>query len=202
MSSFHIPDKITSDPVWEERYGNYGKSLYQSELLRNERLALSKHAENAGCRLIISDGKYIENELGKLGRKSSLIARKSRLETLKTFLESMPPEKVEIVIKENLDSEQSVTIVGDWFAAESFSRSIKDGYRQTLFTRHAPSILSRIKQFDEEFNSISGNTLRHDTRKLAIQKIGQMIEEIGHELTTLADNGEPINAFGNIPLDG
>ena len=113
LSSFHIPDKIISDPVWEERYGNYTKSPFQSDILRNERVALTKHAEKAGCKLIISDGKYIENEFSNLGRLRSLIARKSRLESLKTFLESMPQEKVEIVIKEDLDSDQNVTIVGD-----------------------------------------------------------------------------------------
>ncbi len=99
LGSFHIPDKELPDPVWQERYGNYGKSPFQTNILREERIALTKHAEKAGCRLITSDGKYIEIELEKLGRQTGLIARKSRLESLKTFLESMPPDNVEIVIK-------------------------------------------------------------------------------------------------------
>ena len=64
-----------------------------------------------------------------------------------------------------------------------------------MFTRHAPSILNRIKQFDEEFNSILGNTSRKDTKELTIKKIEQLIKEIENELTSIAENGESIGVI-------
>jgi hypothetical protein len=46
---------------------------------------------------------------------------------------------------------ESVTILGDWFYAQSVSASLGAGYRQTIFTRHAPSMQTRIDLFDREF---------------------------------------------------
>ncbi|MFO7620044.1 MAG: hypothetical protein R6W81_02100 [Bacteroidales bacterium] len=49
---------------------------------------------------------------------------------------------------------QHLTIVGDWFAAEAVSASMEKGIRQTIFTRHAPSVRRRIELFDEELECL------------------------------------------------
>lgn len=59
--------------------------------------------------------------------------------------------KIEIVAVKPERSEDHLTIVGDWFAADAISASIGTGIRQTIYTRHAPSIQSLIESFDEEF---------------------------------------------------
>jgi hypothetical protein len=202
LSSFDIPDRIVTDPIWAERYGHVGRSRFQATFLRNERIALAHHAEQAGCRLIVSDGKYIEAELEPIGRPRSLIARRSRLATLKAFLESMPPKKVKIVINEDLDPDQNVTIVGDWFSAESVSRSKTEGFHQTMFTRHAPTILNRIQQFDEEFTSMRDTIPEEQTRDIALGKIDMWIGQIDGELAQLPESERNLPVIGNIPNDG
>jgi hypothetical protein len=76
-----------------------------------------------------------------------------RLRALIEFLDSMPDDKVKVVFHRAV-SPHSLTIVGDWFMAESVSADIKKGYRQTIFTRHAPSIRDRIAAFDQEFEEL------------------------------------------------
>jgi hypothetical protein len=178
LSSFHIPDKIITDPVWEKRYASHKKSPFHFKLQRNERLALTPHAENAGCRLIISDGEYIEREYGKSEKSAEVIARKVRLETLLEFLKSMPSDKVEIVIKKNLNPRSSITIVGDWFVAESISGSILEGYQQTVFNRHAPSIRHKTELFDREFDDLLNGQPPESSRDTAIEKIEHIIADL------------------------
>jgi hypothetical protein len=62
----------------------------------------------------------------------------------------MPDDKIKVGINKGLPKDENLTIVGDWFAAESFSATIGKGYRQTMFTRHAPFVRNRIQAFDEE----------------------------------------------------
>jgi hypothetical protein len=66
----------------------------------------------------------------------------------------MPRDKIRIAIREGMPKSESLTIVGDWFAAESVSASIGKGYRQTIFTRYAPTVQSKIDEFEEEVNEV------------------------------------------------
>jgi hypothetical protein len=149
LTSFHIPDKIIRHPIWMQRTGEkHQKSEFYNRCVRKERLALEEHARIMGCRLIINP--YLLYEM--YGDD----ARKSRLESLIEFLESMPDDKVQVAINRNMVNE-NITIVGDWFAAESVSAFPGRGYRQTIFTRHAPNILEKIGLFDLEFNELIRN---------------------------------------------
>ncbi len=56
-----------------------------------------------------------------------------------------------MAINRRMGKEESVTIFGDWFAAESVSSTIGQGYQQTIFARQAPSMQHRIDLFDQEF---------------------------------------------------
>jgi len=146
LSSFHIPDKRIAHPVWRQRYGRDYRSEHHCQLQREERQALEAHARLAGCRIIVDPSlKY---------REYGPEARKVRLGCLLEFLESDAVPDVEVAINKGMPPEQSVTIVGDWFYSESVAGVIGKGYRQTIFTRHAPSMQSKIDQFDVEFEEL------------------------------------------------
>lgn len=145
LSSFHIPEVPISHHLWKDRYGLCPKSPSHCKLQREERLALTKHAREAGCRLIVTNGDYLRKHLGEE-------VFRTRIQSLLDFLRSMPPGKVEIVVVDDLDPAISVTILDDYFAAEAFSGSIIKGYERTLFTRHAPNIRDKMEHFDQEFD--------------------------------------------------
>lgn len=143
LTSFHIPSEPISHPVWKDRYGRMHQTNNHCRMLRKERQALEKHVRKEGCRLIINPTlPYRQYGLG---------ARISRLEWLIKFLKSMPPGKVQVAINDKLPDQRSLTIVGNWFSAESVSAAIGQGYRHTIFTRHAPTVQSMVELFDEEF---------------------------------------------------
>lgn len=171
LSSFHIPDKLISHPIWVQRYGPLRQSKFHCRLLREERLALEKHARVGGCRLIINP--YLTYD------KYGTFARKIRLKSLVKFLETMPNNKAQVAINEKLLNE-SLTIVGDWFAAQAVSAAQGQGYQQTIFTRHAPSISSKIKDFDQEFNELLKDSKwkPESSRLTAINKIKEIIAAI------------------------
>lgn len=143
LSSLHIPAQTINHPIWKARYGGLDRGPVHRRLQRQERIALEAHAREAGCKLIINP--YIEYL--RYGEAARIV----RLECLLEFLESMPDSKCQVAINSEMDHDQSVTILGDWFAAESASAQIGQGYRQTVFTRHAPSMLRKIEAFDQEF---------------------------------------------------
>lgn len=143
LSSFHIPYNVITDPIWRERYGERVINGFHCRSRREERLALGKHQERSGCRLIVKPAlKYEE-----YGPRARLV----RLQSLVKFLEDTTNELAEVAVNAQMPDQENVTIVGDWFAAEAVSAKTGHGYRQTIFTSHAPSMCSRIEQFDQEF---------------------------------------------------
>jgi len=146
LSSFHIPDKPVTHPVWKERYGSFEISEYRCRLQRDERIVLEEHARAKGCSIIIDP--YLT--YGTYGAP----AKKSRIKELLIFLESMPADKVTVAIHKDMPKAHNIILVGNWFAAESVSAAIGKGYQQTIFTRHAPTIQSKVELFDREFEEI------------------------------------------------
>jgi hypothetical protein len=146
LSSLHIPEKTITHAVWKARYGGRDRGPDHCNLQREERLAVDEHVRSFGCKLIINP--YIDYK--EYGESARIV----RLECLLEFLESMPDSKCQITINPDMDHDQSLTILGDWFLAESVSARIGEGFRQTIFTRHAPSMLSKIKIFDQEFKEL------------------------------------------------
>lgn len=149
LSSFHIPDLRPQHPEWLWRYGlenaeqpHRSKDAHYRRWLRQERRALEKHARRKGCKLIINP------KLSYSGPTSQY----ARLRILRSFLESMPSGMCQVAIHENMNVDESTAILGDWYHAESVSGQLGQGYRQTIFTRHAPSVLQAVEEFDDEFN--------------------------------------------------
>lgn len=137
---FAIPDKPIDHPDWEVRLGNQQRSPRVRALEREERRALERHAREAGCRLLINP----EVDLGR-GEDANIARPRALLE----FLESMPDDRIEVVVSPTSHLE-NLTIVGDWFYAESLTPA-PTGFRQTVFTWHAPTVRRRARAFDEEF---------------------------------------------------
>jgi hypothetical protein len=146
LSSFHIPDKYIGHQDWIDRYAPEHRGTNHKELQLAERKALQLHAENKGCKLIINPQYAIE------GR--SQLAAKTRINTMLDFLSKMPDNKVVIAMQDENSSKESLTMVGDWFLAESVSFKNGDGFTNTFFTRNASEIAERINKFDEELNDL------------------------------------------------
>lgn len=176
LSSFHIPDDIITHEAWGKRFGALPKGDYHKKQLREERIALGKHAELAGCRIIV-DPSITYDEYGQE-------ARLTRLQTLLEFLKKMPSDKVQIAFNYEMDKEESVTIVGDWFAAVAMSRSSHQGYRQTIFTRHAPSMQTRIDLFDNEFHGLikQSGWEAESSRENAIADIETIVSDLKNKI--------------------
>jgi len=172
LSSFHIPNRSHGHRIWRTRYGGVQVSQYHCKYLRQERNALETHVAKAGCRLVIDPTQTYE--------KYGPAARIARLKVLLQFLESMPSDKIQVAIDSEMHLEESLTIVGDWFLAESVSALKGEGYRQTNFTRHAPSILRRVEAFDEDFEHLLDDLdwKAGSSRDSAILELHDIIDEI------------------------
>lgn len=150
LSSFHLPDTYPGHPEWTNRYGGVPREEHYCRALRRERAALEYHARHAGCRLIIKP--YLDYAA------YGPLARRARLQVLQAFLNDMLRKGIpcEVAVWEgggphDRSLEESLTLVGDWFAANAVSATLGKGYRQTIFTRHAPTISDHINEFDRQF---------------------------------------------------
>jgi hypothetical protein len=177
LSSFHIPVETIRHPVWQQRYGKVNRSYEHCRLQRGERLALSKHAEIAGCKLIINPALKF--------KQYHDTARLVRLQCLSRFLEGMSSDRCQVATSENMEHSESVTILGTWFAAESVHAELGKGYRQTTFTRHAPTIMEKIANFDAEFDELLSrhNGSRTDSRREALVVLEQEIAALQRKIT-------------------
>lgn len=169
LSSFHIPDETIDHPLWQIRYGHRHQSIYHRQVLREERVALTEHARKVGCRIIIDPDLTYEFYGGD--------ARRTRLECLSRFLRDMKRPLCQVAM-DRIEMSESITIVGDWFAAQSISGKMGDGYRQTIFTRHAPTIAGMIKDFDRRFNQSLYGLPPAKSRMRAIAEIERRMAEL------------------------
>lgn len=170
LSSFCIPDADLDDSIWKQREGTLQRSDYYHHLQREERRVLEKHARAKGCRLIVYPDIDFDE---KQGRGVS----RTRLSILDKALKSLPDDKVEVYILDEA-KRRNLTIVGDWFAAES-RLPRPGGYRYTVFTWHAPTVYRWRKQFDREFDELStqkGQPKPKKSSKAAREEINRLIE--------------------------
>lgn len=169
FTSFCIPDKPLNHEVWRQREGAMPRDDYYHQLQRAERRALERHASDSGCDLIIDPSIPLTGP--------GVAAKRVRLRTLREFLESMPDDKIRVVVQKST-ARWNLLLVGDWFVAESISARKGKGYYQTVFTRHAPTVLERLEQFDSEFEELLGQFAPHgaSSRKKAIEALDREIE--------------------------
>jgi hypothetical protein len=89
----------------------------------------------------------------------------------------------EMAVNDRLDVQENVTLLGDWFCAEAVSAAIGLGFRQTNFTRHAPSMGARIALFGQEFAECLAHRgwRAEESRERAIQELQTTIERVEEE---------------------
>jgi hypothetical protein len=177
LSSFHIPTETIGHPIWKLRYGIMERSEDHCRYQRRERLALGCHADRKGCRLIVNP--WLQYE------RYGIPAAICRLRQLREFLEAAPDELCQVTFKRDMQHAESVTILGNWFAAESVSAEVGKGYRQTIFTRHAPTVMAKLDNFDAEFAELLPSGVDAcDSRRWAIVELGKCIDELASKKTT------------------
>ncbi|MCD4785057.1 MAG: toll/interleukin-1 receptor domain-containing protein [Candidatus Eremiobacteraeota bacterium] len=178
FSSFSIPDRDLEDPIWKERDGKHPRSEYYHYLLREERQAMERHARKEGCDLLIDPTFTMQTRL--------LSSKKSRLITLYEFLESMEDDKVRVVCSER-GRKANIYLVGDWFVAESRLLRSGEGWRQTIFNWHSPTVLQCVQKFDETFETLHGKLglKTRSSRKIAMDKIEKVIKDLKSEISKL-----------------
>jgi hypothetical protein len=165
LTSFALPDRVPGHPEWDKHEGKRPRGHRMRKHLRDERRALERHAKEAGCDLVVDLSVAYDAE----GPGS----KEARLTTLLEFLESMPADRVRVAMRRRAGEEHNLLIVGDWFIAESMSPRPGEGYQLTVFTTHAPTVLERQRQFDEEIMDLlkDSRVPAKDSRDVAIEKI-------------------------------
>lgn len=151
LTSFSLPAESQPDSFWEECDGTGPRRC--PALQRDtpkERYYLEQHAQVAGCDLILTPSMRMTVRGDK--------AKKLRLTILRDFLVKMsqrPEVKVRAaIVDESAGFAGNILFIGDWFMAESITPNPGFGYKQTLGTWHAPTILQRAEQFDREFEEL------------------------------------------------
>lgn len=143
LTSFSLPNvSPNSSSIWEQRDGNARRGAYVWEPLYEERRQLEAYAREHGCRLMIDPGVEMK-EYGPA-------ARRVRLQTLLEFLTDETVDDLQVAVRPRV-TPGNLTVVGDWFSAESTTPRPGVGYHQTQFTWHAPTVLQQARQFDTEF---------------------------------------------------
>ncbi|MEI8381827.1 MAG: toll/interleukin-1 receptor domain-containing protein [Planctomycetota bacterium] len=140
LSSYHIPDAEPNSEIWNVRYGSRERSEFHRKLQRSERNSLEQHSDVAGCMLIVNPYEIYADS----GPRAYAV----RLLSLYQFLKSSPKGSVIVALSSKIGVHESLTIVGDIFAAMAIAGSSRGGYMQTVFTTHAPSMKARHIYFD------------------------------------------------------
>lgn len=171
-SSFSIPSRNIRDPIWQQREGHEHRPDEIRELMRQERDWLERHAREAGCDLILDP--YVQSEQAGGQLPPPTLAR---IRTLYEFLDTMPDDKVRVVLHRGRVID-SLTSIGDWLLAGAVVPHYqKQGYQMTGFTRHAPTILSRIQDFDRDIEEglADARVAPHDSRRAALEQLRELM---------------------------
>lgn len=149
FSSFSIPNKGPRHVLWDRRESGHSTDESVRSLLRRERIALQTVAVSYGCDLIIDPWIASPTDPSGPRLKYSDQASVERLRQQRDFLTDSD-DKVRVVMRKG-EIDSNVTILGDWVSATAVVPHYKTGYKQTIFTWHAPTVLEHIQDFDRDF---------------------------------------------------
>ncbi|MEX2215133.1 MAG: toll/interleukin-1 receptor domain-containing protein [Phycisphaeraceae bacterium] len=174
FTSFSIPDQRHTSTIWDDREGPTRHSEHVRRQLRQERQLLEQHARQKGCDLIIKPGVRALN----CGPKGTL----TRLQLLREFLASMSDELCNVAIHHD-PLHGNLTIVDDWFVADAVVPYGGVGYLKTMFTRHAPTVLDHVAEFDQLMKDLLAETPLdgRSSRLVAIEQLDREIESLFSE---------------------
>jgi hypothetical protein len=171
LSSFQIPDKPINDEIWQER-DKVDLSETSFKLLRKERQELEKHVAKCGFSLIIDPNIAIKENGAEIA--------KVRIGVLLDFLNEIKNENTKIVMDQG-KIDQNLTMVGDWFAALAAVQILKKGsIKQTIFTRHAPTLRKLIETFDNEIDGLLSKQKlsANESKNYAIGQLEELQEKL------------------------
>jgi hypothetical protein len=171
FSSFSLPNEQPWHAVWDQIDLPIKRSEYFRMKLLEEREILEKHAQSGGCSLILNP--FID--FSPVGAKVHRI----QLRLLREFLMSMPRNKIKVGFGKGRFF-GNLTIIGDWFGSKALPPRPGSEYRQTVFSHHAPTVLSWVREFDEELeNSLRADGVAaDDSRDNAIKRIDARLKEL------------------------
>jgi len=181
FSSFSLPNEDTHHRDWDIREGNSPRSQEVREKLLEEREVMVKYAEEYGCDLILDPYVKIEKRVApneSMQLKHAPAATAVRVKWLLKFLENMTDDKARVVIRKGC-IDDSLCMVGDLLMAEAVVPHYKDGYKKTMFTNHAPTVLSHIRDFDKQFARLDKTSTSEDpsSRVVAIERLKALLQE-------------------------
>ncbi len=142
FSSFSIPKELPTDSVWQQREGTRTVGEYARGLLHKERMTLMKHAAKAGCDLILNP-ESVPRTNHSPWWDSRLNAMIHSLTEIRSS--AGPPSRVVVT---SHDQKRNLCILSDAFLAEAVVPFGGGHFRNTMFTRHAPTVLERIMEFE------------------------------------------------------
>lgn len=179
FSSFSLPNKGPKHTDWEECEGSEKRSENERKLLRQEREVFEEHACGQGCDMILDpyvSAEAPERRAATTRFKHGVRPTVKRLQILSEFLANMPDEKVRVVIERG-KIDGSVILIGDRLSAEAVVPHYKSGYKQTIFTRHAPTVLAKLVDFDRDFEESlkDSGLIGRSSRLAAIEAIDRII---------------------------
>jgi hypothetical protein len=155
-SSFSIPNRNIRHADWDKREGLEIRNPELRTVLLEERRIMERHASEAGCDLALDPYVHSSSTMSEPEKnrdpamKTLKESTNIRLQILIEFLENMPDNKIRVIFQKGA-IEGGIQIIGDWFSAEAVVPRYKGGYKQTIFTSHAPTVLTKIQDFDIEF---------------------------------------------------
>jgi hypothetical protein len=175
FSSFSLPKVAGNDPVWSRIARDVARFPEGANAFRQERAELEQIARAHTCDLIVCPTASV---LATIGKSGSL----ARLEILTEFLESMPDESIRVVV-DVTQNPGNLLIVGDSFLVEAVAGDRMGTYRQSVFTRHAPTVLQRCADFDAEFKLMlsrfmQGRPARQSSRAKALFLLRNVLKQL------------------------
>jgi hypothetical protein len=75
---------------------------------------------------------------------------------------------------------KDLLILGDWFCSESIVPRTDVSYRQTMFSWHAPTVLKKLWDFDDQFASVltAQGLTPHASLDAAIAQLQEGVEKL------------------------
>jgi hypothetical protein len=133
--------------IWSRYFSGTPDDSLLFEQLQRERNALTRVAQDKGCRLLVDP----TDALPRVYRKHGIESVALRARGLLAFLQDRSVRDVSVAVGQDTHRHESLTIVGDLFSSEALSSGEEQVLRNAIFTRHAPTIHRQIRDFDQEF---------------------------------------------------
>jgi hypothetical protein len=150
LTSFHLPDRGVTDPVWRKYFPQDSDNTNLFASLRRERRALEEHARMGGCRLMLDPFHLLEGVYRKHGPSTV----SARVAGLLAFLRDESIADVVVAINDDEKRTRSMTIVGDWFSSEAVSSGEQGILRESVFTRCVTVVQQHTQEFEQRMEEL------------------------------------------------